>query len=97
MVNDAVSGITGEDELMLDERAPSRTLKTIIVDDHGALEIGTHVTVVNAFSNLLNVFAPPVTVEIAAPGDSTRLGFVRVGSSLRGALGAARGQFSKRA
>jgi len=96
MVNDAASGITGEDKSMLDERNPTRTVRTIVADDHGALAVGTHVTAVNAFSNLLNVFAPPVTVEIAAPGESTRQGFVRVGSSLRGALGAARGQFAKR-
>ena len=74
-----------------------RVVQTIVVGNHGSLGIGTQVTTLSAFSDLWNVFSPPVAVEIAGPHESTRNGFVRVGFSLRGAMGTVRGRIARHA
>ncbi len=64
-----------------------RNVQAIVSDESGNLAIGTKVTALSSFSNLMNVFSPPVSIGIMNVGEPTRVGFLKVGTSLRKAMG----------
>lgn len=86
----AVAISVGED--MPSKRRRPRVLRTLVEGEGGALKSGTYVTSGAGFSGLLDLFAAPVSVEVAAQGETTRLGFKAVGRSLRGAMSGVRGR-----
>ena len=70
-----------------------RVVRTMIANHDGGVRIGAKVTAASGFSNLMNLFSPPVLVKGTGPGEITQIGFQKVGRSLASVMKSASERF----
>lgn len=72
----------------------SESRAALLVGDDGRLTLGVStVSGAQAFADLWNFRSAPVQIQFLTIGEATRLGFVKTGNALRGALTKARERF----